>query len=123
MPEFWGAAGSIKFQTVLDRTNVRTVPSEQKGWTPHMSEMNTSNFDDGRTFEQRVFARFDALDSRVDSLESRVEKRFDTVDTAILSLNSRVERLEIRFLRYQTNLGASVKGNRRNPTGTFEAAE
>lgn len=52
-----------------------------------MSENVTNNLDGGRTFEERVFARFDLVDAR-----------FDEVDSAIRDLDSRVERLEIRSL-------------------------
>jgi predicted nucleic acid-binding Zn-ribbon protein len=50
-----------------------------------MSERITENLDGDRSFEDRVFARFDALDSRMDSLDSRMD-----------SLDSRVQVLESR---------------------------
>ena len=37
-----------------------------------MSEEQTQNLPDGRSFEERVFARFDALDARLDSMETRI---------------------------------------------------
>jgi uncharacterized coiled-coil protein SlyX len=41
-----------------------------------MSEEKTENIsDDGRSFEERVFARFDALDERLQKLESDAERR------------------------------------------------
>ncbi len=40
-----------------------------------MSEENTQNLPDGRSFEERVFARFDALDARLQKLESEAERR------------------------------------------------
>jgi len=40
---------------------------------------------DDRSFEERVFARFDAMDAR-----------FDGVDSAIRDLDSRAQRLEVR---------------------------
>jgi hypothetical protein len=40
-----------------------------------MSEENTHNMSDGRSFEERVFARFDALDARLQKLESEAERR------------------------------------------------
>jgi chromosome segregation ATPase len=48
-----------------------------------MSEEHTQNLTDGRSFEERVFARFDALDAR-----------FDGVETALRDLDARVQRLE-----------------------------
>lgn len=39
-----------------------------------MSEENTQNLPDTRSFEERVFARFDALDAGLRDLNARVEK-------------------------------------------------
>ncbi|HXD30692.1 MAG TPA: hypothetical protein VN643_06235 [Pyrinomonadaceae bacterium] len=57
-----------------------------------MSEEDTQNLNGGRSFEERVFARFDAVDSRFDSTDSR----FDSVDLAIRDLDGRVQTLEAR---------------------------
>jgi len=44
-----------------------------------MNEATTGNLNDGRSFEERVFARFDSLDARIQILESQSERRaFDT---------------------------------------------
>ena len=48
--------------------------------------------DGGRSFEERVFARFDAADARFDA----VDARFDAVDAAMRGLDSRLQKLEIR---------------------------
>jgi outer membrane murein-binding lipoprotein Lpp len=48
-----------------------------------MSEENTQNLPDTRSFEERVFARFDTLDARMARMESRLD-----------DLSTRVERLE-----------------------------
>jgi hypothetical protein len=40
-----------------------------------MGEENTQNMSDGRSFEDRVFARFDALDARLQKLENEAERR------------------------------------------------
>jgi tetrahydromethanopterin S-methyltransferase subunit G len=53
-----------------------------------MSEEPTQNISDGRSFEERVFARLDSIDSRFDSIDSR----FDSVDTRLLALESQAER-------------------------------
>lgn len=50
-----------------------------------MSEESTQNLNGGRSFEDRVFARFDAVDTR-----------FDAVDSAIRDLGGRVQNLESR---------------------------
>ena len=39
-----------------------------------MNEEITQNLPDKRSFEERVFARFDAFDARFDSIEARLEK-------------------------------------------------
>jgi hypothetical protein len=46
-----------------------------------MSEEMTNNMSDGRSFEERVFARFDAMDAR-----------FDIVEARLLALESQAER-------------------------------
>ena len=38
-----------------------------------MSEEQAQNLPDGRSFEERVFARFDTLDARFDNMEARIE--------------------------------------------------
>ena len=57
-----------------------------------VSDQNTHEMDGKPAFEERVFARFDAVDSRFDAVNSR----FDKVDSAIHGLDSRVQKLEIR---------------------------
>ncbi len=71
-----------------------------------MSEENTQDINGGRSFEERVFGRFDAMDTRFNAIDARfdamdarfdaMDTRFDGVDSAIRDLDSRVERLEIR---------------------------
>jgi len=39
-----------------------------------MSEEITQNIPDGRSFEERVFARFDAIDARLNDMDSRLQK-------------------------------------------------
>lgn len=38
-----------------------------------MSEEQTHHLDDGRSFEERVFARFDALDARLNDMDARLQ--------------------------------------------------
>ena len=40
-----------------------------------MDEANTHDMPDGRSFEERVFARFDSLDARMQRLEDEAERR------------------------------------------------
>jgi chromosome segregation ATPase len=62
-----------------------------------MSEEQTQNLNDGHSFEERVFARFDALDARLGSMETRltnVETRLTNVETRMEDMNGRLEVLE-----------------------------
>lgn len=75
---------------------------------PGMSEENTQRISggDGGSFEERVFARFDAIDARFDGVDARfdgvdarfdtVDARFDTVDASLLDLDGRMQKLEVR---------------------------
>jgi len=72
-----------------------------------MNEDQTRGLD-ARSFEERVFARFDAIDARLDSFDARFDAvdarmdsfaaRFDAVDARLDSLDQRVEKLEARAL-------------------------
>jgi hypothetical protein len=46
-----------------------------------MSDNATREIPDSGSFEERVFARFDALDARMDRFESRIEGRMDALET------------------------------------------
>lgn len=77
-----------------------------------MSEGPTRELPDGRSFEERVFARFDAMearfgaiDARFDAMEARFGARFDAmdarldgIDTRLDGLDGRVQALEARAL-------------------------
>src|SRR5882724_12348775 len=57
-----------------------------------MNEDTTQNLSDGRSFEERVLARFDAFDARFDSIDARfsqIDQRFDSVDARLEKLESR----------------------------------
>jgi chromosome segregation ATPase len=54
--------------------------------------MNTENLGSKRPFEERVFARFDAVDARLNEFEAR----FDNVDARFDAVDSRLQKLEIR---------------------------
>jgi chromosome segregation ATPase len=57
-----------------------------------VADQNTDALNGKRPFEERVFARFDAIDVRFDA----VDARFDAVDSSVHDLDSRVQKLEIR---------------------------
>lgn len=71
-----------------------------------MAEENTEDMNGRRPFEERVFARFDAVDARLNAFETRfdnVDASFDVVDSRLQKLdlraddtNSRLQKLEIR---------------------------
>ena len=57
----------------------------------------TQNLNGPRSFEDRVFARFDAIDSRFDSMEARqnsMDSRLDSMDSRLDSVDACLERLE-----------------------------
>lgn len=52
-----------------------------------MNEEPTRELADNRSFEERVFARFDSIDTRFD----RIDKRFNTVDARFNSMEARFD--------------------------------
>jgi|SRR5882724_4072329 len=77
-----------------------------------MNEERTRDLPENRSFEERVFARFDAMDARfdamdarfdsmearVDAMEMRFDARFDRVEARLDGLDIRVQALEARAL-------------------------
>ena len=77
-----------------------------------MSEETTRDLSDKRSFEERVFARFDAIDARFgtvdarfdtmearfDGMEARFDARFSSIDARLDSLDTRVRSLEAKAL-------------------------
>ena|SRR5438067_745378 len=66
-----------------------------------MSEEPTQNVSDGRSFEERVFARLDSIDARLQSLELQAERRaletkpvWERALAEILELRRSVENVE-----------------------------
>jgi chromosome segregation ATPase len=51
----------------------------------------------GRSFEERIFARFDSLDTHVNAMELRFEVRFDRVDARLDRVEARLDRVEARL--------------------------
>jgi archaellum component FlaC len=57
-----------------------------------MSDEKTQNLPDTRSFEERVFACFDALDARMERMEARMDRmeaRLDDVDTRLQTLEAK----------------------------------
>ena len=61
-----------------------------------MSEERTRDLSDNRSFEERVFARFDAMQSRFDAMEARFESRFTAIDARLGTIETRLDDLEAR---------------------------
>jgi hypothetical protein len=59
-----------------------------------MSEEPTQNMPDGRSFEERVFARLDSIDARLQALESQAERR--ALETKPIWERALAEILELR---------------------------
>ena len=57
-----------------------------------MSEQTTDPLKEKRPFEERVFARFDAVDSGIRNLDLRIQN----LEVNAQDTNSRLEKLEIR---------------------------
>ncbi|HJU54615.1 MAG TPA: hypothetical protein VJ715_08595 [Pyrinomonadaceae bacterium] len=64
----------------------------------------TQGLPDARSFEERVFARFDAMDARFNSMETR----FDAMEARFVSMEARFDamesRVEARFNAFETRL-------------------
>jgi len=54
-----------------------------------MSEDTTRNLPDNRSFEERVFARFDAMEARFDARFNAIEKRLDNLDSRVQGLEAK----------------------------------
>jgi chromosome segregation ATPase len=66
-----------------------------------MIEETTQNMPDGHSFEERVFARFDAIDARLQTLENQAEQRaletkpiWERALAEILEVKERLSNLE-----------------------------
>ena len=72
-----------------------------------MSEERTRELLDRRSFEERVFARFDAMEARSSSMELRfdglnarfdaMETRFDAIETRFDGVETRLDSLDVRL--------------------------
>jgi chromosome segregation ATPase len=63
--------------------------SQEDNWAWKMNNDPTKRLHDSKSFEERVFARFDAMDARFDTMETRFESRFDNVEGRLEKLESR----------------------------------
>ena len=70
-----------------------------------MSDNPTQETPDTRSFEERVFARFDSLDGRMDRVEARMD-RFET------RLESKVDALDGRLTTFEEKVDARLRESR-----------
>ena len=69
-----------------------------------MDEELTRELPNHRSFEERVFARFDALDARFDATDGRFGARFDAIDARFDAIDARFERVDARFADLEVRL-------------------
>lgn len=69
-----------------------------------MSEETTQNVQDGRSFEERVFARFDAIDTRLHGLDVRLQALEDQAERRALETKPIWERALAEILELRQSL-------------------
>ena len=65
-----------------------------------MSEEHTRNMPDSRSFEERVFARFDAVDSRLYAIDGRlnaIDGRLNAIDGRLDAIDGRLDAIDGRL--------------------------
>ncbi|HEV7843194.1 MAG TPA: hypothetical protein VGO69_05825 [Pyrinomonadaceae bacterium] len=65
-----------------------------------MSEETPQNLPDGRSFEERVFARFDAMDARFNAIDARLnamDARLSDMDARLSDVNARLNDMDSRL--------------------------
>jgi chromosome segregation ATPase len=65
-----------------------------------MSKDTTAHLPNGPSFEERVFARFDALDAR----QERTDARLERMEACLERMEARLEGMEARLERVETRL-------------------
>jgi chromosome segregation ATPase len=71
-----------------------------------MSEEVTQNMPDGHSFEERVFARFDALDARMQTLEARLQSLEDQAERRALETKPIWERALAEIVEVKERLNS-----------------
>jgi chromosome segregation ATPase len=71
-----------------------------------MSEEHTHNISDGRSFEERVFARFDAIDARLQAFDARLQALELQAEKRALETKPIWERALAEILEVKERLGA-----------------
>ena len=73
-----------------------------------MSDNPAQEIPDSRSFEERVFARFDALDGRMDRIETKV----DGLDLRLSSLETKVDALDGRLTTLEEKVDSRLRETR-----------
>jgi len=71
-----------------------------------MNEDRTRDLSDNRSFEERVFARFDAMDARFESMEARFESMEVRFESRFASIDARFDAMDARFDAVDARLGS-----------------
>ncbi len=80
-----------------------------------MSDNPTQGMQDPRSFEERVFARFDALDARMDRLETKVDgldSRLSSVEGRLSSVEDKVDKLDARLTTLEEKVDTRLRETR-----------
>jgi chromosome segregation ATPase len=80
-----------------------------------MSDNPTRETHDSRSFEERVFARFDALDARMDRIESRldsIESKVDALDARVSRVEAKVDALDGRLTTLEEKVDSRLRETR-----------
>jgi chromosome segregation ATPase len=104
------AAANIGARPRLERFSEKAHNSRHEDYV--MSDNPTRETPDSRSFEERVFARFDALDSRMDRFESRIEAKVDALDARMASLEAKVDRLDGRLTALEDKVDSRLRETR-----------
>ena len=73
-----------------------------------MSDNPTRETPDSRSFEERVFARFDALDARID----RIEVKVDALDARVSRVEAKVDALDGRLTALEEKVDSRLRETR-----------
>jgi len=80
-----------------------------------MSDNPTREIPGSSSFEERVFARFDALDARMGRFESRlesVETKVDALGSRVSSLENKVDALDGRLVALEEKVDSRLRETR-----------
>jgi chromosome segregation ATPase len=67
-----------------------------------VNEERRRDLQDNRSFEERVFARFDTMDARFDAMETRFDARFSSIDARLDRVEARLDGVDIRMHALET---------------------